>query len=143
MIRLEEVNEENWRLPLKVAESQAAYVPAPAVILARAYAYRGSRSMAYVICSDEPPVGMVMYHDCAAMDAYIFSELFIDARYQGRGYGKAAVRCVLDMMRRDGRYRKVCLCYIEGNTAARALYQSFGFVETDRDGNEIIMEMAL
>lgn len=47
--------------------------------------------MAYVICSDETPVGMVMYHDCAAM----------------------------------------------------ALYQSFGFVETDRDGNEIIMEMAL
>lgn len=143
MIRLEEVNEENWRLPLKVAENQTAYVPVPTVILARAYAYRRSRSMAYVIYSDEAPVGMVMYHDCAAMDAYILSELFIDARYQGRGYGKAAVRCVLDMMRRDGRYRKVCLCYIEGNTAARALYQSFGFVETDRDGDEIIMEMVL
>lgn len=42
MIRLEEVNEENWRLPLKVAESQAAYVPAPAVILARAYATAGA-----------------------------------------------------------------------------------------------------
>lgn len=53
MIRLEEVNEENWRLPLKVAESQAAYVPGPAVILARAYACRRSRSMAYVIYGGE------------------------------------------------------------------------------------------
>ena len=143
MIRLEEVNEENWRLPLKVADAQKNYVPSPAMILARAYAYRKSRSVAYVIYSGETPVGMVMYHDCSSLNAYIFSELFIDERYQGRGYGRAAVESVLDRMRSDGRYRKVCLCYIEGNTAARALYQSFGFVETDRDGDEIIMEMAL
>lgn len=143
MIRLKEVNEENWRLPLGVAESQTGYVPSPAVILARAYAYRKHRSMAYVICGGETPVGMVMYHDCPQLDAYVFSEFFIDARYQGRGYGKAAVRCVLDRMRADGRYRKVCLCYIEGNEAARALYQGFGFAETGRDGDEIIMEMAL
>ena len=99
--------------------------------------------MAYVIYSGETPVGMVMYHDCAAMDAYIFSELFIDARYQGRGYGRAVVQRVLDLMREDGRYQKVCLCYIEGNAAARALYQGFGFVETDRDGDEIVMERTL
>lgn len=143
MIRLEEVNEENWRLPLKVADAQKNYVPSPAVILARAYAYRKSRSLAYVIYSGKTPVGMVMYHDCSPLNAYIFSELFIDERYQGRGYGRAAVESVLDRMRSDGRYRKVCLCYIEGNTAARTLYQHFGFTETGRDGDEIIMEMAL
>ena len=143
MIRLEEVNEENWRLPLRVADSQAAYVAAPAKILARAYAYRKSRSAAYVIYSGETPVGMAMYYDCAQLDTYVFSQLFIDARYQGRGYGKAAVQRVLDLMREDGRYQKVCLCYIEGNTAARALYEGFGFVETERDGDEIVMERTL
>lgn len=49
MIRLEEVNEGNWRLPLKAAESQTAYVPAPRRDTGRAYAYRRSRSMAMAL----------------------------------------------------------------------------------------------
>ena len=46
-------------------------------------------------------------------------------------------------MRLDGKYSKVVLCYIEGNDAAKKLYESFGFVEIDRDEDEIIMEMSL
>lgn len=66
-----------------------------------------------------------------------------DQRYQRRGYGKAAVELVLDEMKKEGRYGRVVLCHIEGNDAARKLYEHCGFVETDRDGNEIIMEMVL
>ncbi len=77
------------------------------------------------------------------MECYDFSQLFIDERYQGKGYGKAAVKAVLDAMRQDGRYRKVDLCYIEGNEAAKKLYESFGFVETNRDEDEIIIELFL
>ena len=46
-------------------------------------------------------------------------------------------------MRRDGKYKKAVLCYVEGNTAAKNLYEKLGFAETDRDGDEIIMEVAL
>ena len=46
-------------------------------------------------------------------------------------------------MKKDGKYSKVILCYIEGNEAAQKLYKSFGFVETDRDEDEIIMELEL
>lgn len=86
---------------------------------------------------------MVLYHDQPEFNAYIFSELFIDARYQGKGFGREATRIVLDAMRADGRYSKAVLCYLEGNEAARRLYESFGFVETDRDEDESIMELAL
>ena len=75
--------------------------------------------------------------------AYIFSELLIDEQYQSRGYGKAATKLVLDCMRADGRYDQVVLCYIEGNEAAKRLYEGFGFVETDRDEDEIIMTLKL
>ena len=71
MIRLDEINEDNWRLPLEVAENQKTFVAPPASILARAYAYRHSRSMAYVIYADDTPVGMAMYHDCDPLDASI------------------------------------------------------------------------
>ncbi|MBR6791260.1 MAG: GNAT family N-acetyltransferase [Oscillospiraceae bacterium] len=141
MIRLDEINEDNWRLPLEVAENQKTFVAPPASILARAYAYRHSRSMAYVIYADDTPVGMAMYHDCDPLDAFDFSQFFIDARYQRKGYGRTAVRAILELMKADGKYQKVVLCYIEGNDAARRLYESFGFRETDRDGNEIIMEL--
>ena len=143
MIHLVDIDPSNWRLDLKVAESQKNYVASSAVMLARAYAYREQRSRAFVIYDIETPVGMGMYHDCPELDAYDLSQLFIDERYQGKGYGKASTKLVLDAMRRDGKYSKVVLCYIEGNDAAKKLYESFGFVEIDRDEDEIVMELIL
>ena len=141
MIHFEPVDPGNWRLNLQVSEEQKHHVADSATILARAFAYRESRSQAHVIYDGEIPVGMVMYHDCEDLDAYIFSELFIDKNHQGKGYGKAATHLVLDMMRHDGKYDKVILCYIEGNHTAKHLYEGFGFREIDRDEDEIIMEL--
>ena len=59
------------------------------------------------------------------------------------GYGRSATKLVLDSMKREGKYNKVILCYIEGNDAAKKLYEGFGFVETDRDEDEILMELKL
>lgn len=112
-------------------------------MLARAFAYRQQRSRAFIIYDDKTPVGMGMYHDCPDLDAFDLSQVFIDEQYQGKGYGKTATKLVLDAMKKDGRYRKVVLCYIEGNDAAKKLYEGFGFVETDRDEDEIIMELNL
>lgn len=140
-IRLEDINEGNWRVPLSVSEAQRAYVADRVNILARAYAYRDARSRAFIIFHGDTPVGMGLYYDCPALDAYIFSEIFIDKRYQGRGFGEEAARMVLTRMREDGKYRKVLLCYIDGNNAAKRLYQKLGFAETDQDGDEIIMEL--
>lgn len=143
MVRLKDIDEGNWRYPLKVSEAQKNYVSDSFAILARAYAYRNQRSRAFVIYDDETPVGMGMYHDCAELDAYDLSQIFIDERYQGRGYGKAATKLVLDAMKQDGKYGKAVLCCIEGNDAAKRLYGQFGFVEIDRDEDEIIMELKL
>ena len=143
MIRLKNVDSRNWRTPLHVSKEQAHYVANSTTILARAYAYRSSRSQALLIYENETPIGMVMYHDEDSMAAYIFSEIFIDERFQRKGHGRAATKLVLDRMKADGKYNKVLLCYIEGNDAAKKLYESFGFEEIDRDGDEIIMELLL
>lgn len=143
MIQLIDIDPENWRSGLHVAPTQEHYVANSAVMLARAYAYRKQRSRAFLICADETPVGMGLYYDLPDMECYDFSQLFIDERYQGKGYGKGAVKTVLDAMKADGTYHKVVLCYIEGNEAAKKLYESFGFAETDRDGDEIGMELLL
>lgn len=143
MIQLIDIAPDNWRFELKVAESQKNYVANSNVMLARAYAYREQRSRAFLIYADETPVGMGLYYDLPEIESYDFSQFFIDERYQCKGYGKEATKMILNAMRADGKYKKVCLCYIDGNEAAKKLYESFGFAETDRDEDEIIMELLL
>lgn len=111
MIRLETVNPDNWRLRLKVSDAQKSFVADSATILARAYAYRESRSKAYVIYNDTLPVGMALYYDCAELNAYDLSQLFIDERYQGNGFGIEATKQILDKMKSDSKYDKVMLRY--------------------------------
>ncbi|MBR5258855.1 MAG: GNAT family N-acetyltransferase [Clostridia bacterium] len=144
MIHLETVTPNNWRLGLKVRDDQLSYVSDSAGILARAYAYRESRSRAFVIYSDELPVGMAMYHDWDEEKAYDFSQFFIDQRYQGRGFGYEAAKQILEMMKQDGKYDRVCLCYIEGDDPARKLYEKLGFRHTgEAYEDEITMELSL
>ena len=144
MIRLEEINPNNWRLGLHVNESQKGYVSDEMGLLARAYAYREHRSRAVVIYNDSTAVGMALYYDCDDLNTYDLSQFFIDEHYQGKGYGFAATERILDEMRKDGKFKKVTLCYIKGNQSARLLFEKCGFRHTGEvDDDEIIMEMDL
>lgn len=144
MLHIEAITPDNWREGLRVAESQKRYVSDGMGILARAYAYREARSYACVIYDDALPVGMAMYYDCEELQAYSFSQFFIDERYQGKGYGKAAAQLLLDRMKQDGKYKAVILCYIEGNESAKALFENLGFHHTgDVDDDEIEMRKKL
>ena len=143
-IRLETITPDNWRLGLHVRDDQRSFVSDSAGILARAYAYMESRSRAFVIYNDELPVGMAMYYDVEEEREYNFSQFFIDERYQGNGFGYAASSLILQMMKDDGRYDKVVLCYIDGDEAAKNLYEKLGFRHTgEAYEDEIIMEMSL
>lgn len=143
MIHLEEINPDNWRIKFEVEESQRQYVSNSSTLLARAYAYRNHGSKAFVIYNGDEPVGMTLYYECEELECYDFSQLFIDKKYQGIGFGKEATIQVLEMMRIDGKYNKVVLCYIEGNNVAREMYEKLGFKHTgEREGNEIIMELS-
>jgi diamine N-acetyltransferase len=144
MIHLETITPENWRLGLSVQDDQRRFVSDSAGILARAYAYRENRSQAFVVYNNDLPIGMAMYHDLDDWKAYDFSQFFIDQRYQGNGFGCEAATQIIQMMKDDGKYDKVVLCYIEGDDAARKLYEKLGFKHTgEADGDEIIMELRL
>lgn len=144
MIRFEEIDSGNWREDLQVAPEQKEYVADTTTILARAYGYRNEGSRAYLICDDDEYVGMILYYECEDLNAFIFSELLIDARYQRRGYGREASLMALEEMRKNGKYDQVYLCYIDGNEAARNMYLSLGFEHTgEDDDDEIVMRKKL
>lgn len=142
MIRLEDINPDNWRLDLHVSDEQKTFVANSTVMLARAYAYRESRSRAFVIYDDKTPIGMALYYDME--DAYNFSQFFIDERYQGKGLGYKAAEMIIHEMEKDGAYNKVVLCHVDGDEAAKRLYLKLGFYHTGEDEeDEIVMEKIL
>ena len=143
MIYLVDIDNETGVDSLEVAENQQSYVCNSLVMLARAWLHRKLRPRVFNVYDGETAVGMGMYLDDPEKNAYDFCQLFIDKRYQGKGYGKAAVGLVLDAMREDRKYQKVSMCYIEGNDASRKLFEQFGFVEVSHPWDEIFMERML
>ena len=70
----------------------------------------------------------------------------IDKAYQGKGYGKEAVRLALEFIENlpCGTAEYCWLSYEPENEAARKLYGSFGFAETgEMDGEELIAVLRL
>lgn len=143
MIHLVEVDHTVPCWALEVEESQKNFVADRTVILARAWLHHKLRPRCFYIYDNDKAVGMGLYHDDPDGNCYDFSQLLIDKHHQRRGYGKATVRLVLDEMRRDGRFPKVITCYVEGNEASKNLLSQFGFRETRKDYDEIIMELDL
>ena len=144
MLRLVDVTPQNWRCRLAVSPEQKDLVADRVGILARAYAYRADRSHAVFLVEDKTGVGMALWRDCGEENAYVLDDLFIDARYQGRGYGTAALALILDLLRLEGKFPRVILCYVEGNDAARKFYEKSGFRRNFHDfEDEIEMELTL
>ena len=70
----------------------------------------------------------------------------IDKAYQGKGYGKEAVKLALDFINTlpCGKAEYCWLSYEPENVVARKLYGSYGFAETgEMDGEELIAVLKL
>jgi len=148
MVNLSEINGNNYKavLRLKVSEDQKSYVASNSAILAKAYAYRMEGGTALGIFKDGIAVGLISYRIWE--NSYILDQFMIDERFQGKGYGKAALSTFIEDREKEGKYNKIILCYIEGDRAAEALYKSYDFVIIDREEAEnepaeIIMERLL
>ena len=160
MLQLEKVNGKNvWELlKLKVHEGQKNYVASNDISLIEAYIAisSGGHAFPFGICEGSTPVGFLMigydaedgWEDAPeiAYGNYSLWRLMIDGKFQGRGYGKEAVRLALAFIRTEpcGKAEYCWVSYDPDNEAARQLYRSFGFAETgEKDGDEVIAVLRL
>ena len=77
---------------------------------------------------DKKAVGLIAYD----LEDYDIWRLMIDARSQGRGYGRKAMELVLDILRKDGRLKTARTSLVVENVAMRNLIVSFGFKENGK-----------
>ncbi|MET2829586.1 GNAT family N-acetyltransferase [Mesorhizobium shangrilense] len=136
-IRLVSVTRANRALvtALQLAPEQMDLVAGNADSLEEAKSDKDARPR--VVMADGRVVGFLMY-DASEDDAQIY-RFMIDRAHQGKGYGKAALRALLDEIRDLGHVREISICYEPENEAARQLYRAAGFVEQglDEDGEMI------
>jgi diamine N-acetyltransferase len=73
-----------------------------------------------------------------AQEASIY-RFMIDRKYQGKGYGRAALSKALEEIRAIPGVNRISIRYMPENPVAKPFYASFGFVEAgrDRDGEVI------
>ncbi|RCW40090.1 GNAT family N-acetyltransferase [Paenibacillus prosopidis] len=147
MITLRKITLENRRaiFNLEVSEDQRRFVASNLSSVASCYilATNGGHPFPFAIYADEQPVGFVMlaygitgYEEPSiADDNYCIMRLMIDKQYQNRGYGREAMKKILEFIRTfpAGPAHYCWIPYKPDNVAAKKLYENFGF----RDNGEI------
>ncbi|MBY0119730.1 GNAT family N-acetyltransferase [Paenibacillus xylanexedens] len=129
MIQLKSVSEGNWYActQLNVTEEQKKSFPAPVVYwIAESKVVEDFRPMAIYFDSDL--VGFAMYSDKPDHeDNYWLFALMIDTKYQGRGYGREALRKLIDLMKESLKCKRIMIGHRPENGIAGNLYESLGF----------------
>lgn len=132
MITLKEVTAENFEslIALSVREDQPFVAP---------NLYSIAQAKIYPECTikgiylKEEPIGFLMFgrDDEEVKTPYPWLIRFmIDARYQGKGYGKEALRLTLELMASTYPNEPIYLSTNPENKHAIAFYEAFGFVST-------------
>ena len=133
MIRLMEIDETNFEAArrLELKPDQRRFLDSPLGILARGYVYRAQRARVLAVLAEGEPVGLLLVKDMDEEPAcYDLQQFMIDRRFQGRGYGAAALGLLLDRLRQEKKYADVEVCVHRENDAALALFEGAGFVDT-------------
>ena len=133
MIRLNDIDETNFfaARALSLREDQQRFLDSPLGSLARGYAYRNQRARVLAVADEGTVVGLLLVKDMDEEPAcYDLQQFLIDSRFQGKGYGRAALGLLLDDLRREGKYADVEVCVDKANAAALALFTGAGFRDT-------------
>ncbi len=129
-VNLRRVSESNVRdiIRLEVGEPQREYVAPNSVSIAEA-AHTTDRWERAIYVGDVP-VGYVLLSEDRIKPRYFLWRMMIDHRYQRRGYGRAAMRHVIDYVAALPGASELFVSYVPGDDGPHAFYESVGFVDT-------------
>ncbi|APO45348.1 spermidine acetyltransferase [Paenibacillus xylanexedens] len=129
MIHLKRVSVDNWYActQLNVTEEQKKSFPAPVVYwIAESKVVEDFQPM--TIYFDSDLVGFAVYSDKPDHeDNYWLLALMVDTKYQGRGYGREALRKLIDLMKELFNCKSIMIGHRPENRIAGNLYESLSF----------------
>ena len=143
-VTLREITNDNFIecIRLNVAEDQKDFVATNVFSLAEAKA--DGVSDPFAIYADDEMVGFIMYDFEPEESRGCITRLMLDARFQGKGYGRAAMRQVIDRFSQIPECKEIQTSYVPANAAAEHLYKDLDFRQTGEEiDGETIVRMPL
>ncbi len=148
-IELKPVNRKNWEeaLALQVLDPQQGFVPAVAVSLAKIYIKPDGEQVEYIpfaIYDGNRMVGFIMHaYEVNTTDGYWINGFLIDAKEQGKGYGRAAILQMITWIQSQfPQCEEIRLTVHKDNRIAKTLYSNLGFAETGNwFGDEEVLKL--
>jgi len=133
-ITLREIRGDNVRaiMRLAVAPHQRAFVAPNAVSLAQ-YAF-ATTAWTRAVYADETPVGYVLLADEEGESCrYFLWRFMIDQRYQGKGFGEAAMGLIIEYVRNLPDANGLATSYVPLAGGPGEFYHRLGFVDTGEE----------
>ena len=110
-------------IKLGVTDEQKGFVATNLFSIAQAKAF--PECICLAIYFDDILVGFTMYCIDIEDDEYWIYRLMIDAKYQSKGYGKAAMEKLIDTIKKDKEHHAIYISFEPLNTRAKQLYEKF------------------
>lgn len=132
-VRLAPVTEDNFFAlrAVEPAHGQKGFCDNAAGILARGYLYRDANARVFAIEADGAPVGLMLVKEFSDEPVgYDLQQFLIDARYQNKGIGTAALRLLLEYLERERRFDTVEVCVKATDAIALTVYRKAGFADS-------------
>ena len=144
MIKLKMVDEVTFDqvIDLSLAEQDKRCVASNVYSLAQAWLLREKHQVfPHAIISGETVVGFLLLTKDRDKKEYYVWRLMIDKDHQSLGYGKEAIRQVIQMARADEACQSLRVAYVMGNHRMRGILDSLEFKSSGPSGNEIVMTL--
>ena len=133
MLHLKAITKDNWlkAISLHVREDQKKFVAPNAVSLAQLNFLENFHAKGIYL--DEDMIGFTLYGIDEDDNEYWIYRLMIDQKYQGKGYGKEALKLVIEDIRnmKEDHHQTITLSYEPTNEHAKRIYDKFGFQEVE------------
>ena len=131
MLHLKTITKDNWlkAISLSVREDQKKFVAPNAVSLAQLNFLENFHAKG--IYQEDEMVGFTLYGIDEDDNEYWIYRMMIDQKHQGKGYGKEAVKLVIEDIRnmKEDRHQTITLSYEPTNEHAKLIYEKMGFQE--------------
>lgn len=133
-IRLEPVTVNNWKscVALELAPDQEGFVPSNLYSIAESQFYSDARSSA-IYNEHNQLVGYALWGCDIFANKWKVFRIMIDKSHQHRGYGKNAMRAIIEQISKEPNGNEILISYQNDNELARMLYAKLGFVEQEID----------
>jgi diamine N-acetyltransferase len=145
LIQIREITKENFKLilRLKVSPTQERFVASNAISIAEAHFYP-ENAWYRAIYQAETPVGFLMLDDQPEKSLYFLWRLMIDASHQGKGYGREAIKLLVQYVSTRPNATALYVSYVPGEGGPAPFYEKLGFVPTGEiEEGEMVAKLLL